>query len=989
MHSDLRTALLIALLSLAGYAAVYGETEPARLVSESGDVSVTTAARLTVDEVGAAVAAGASLGRLLRVVATHNPDPEVTVEVLRAGAPIDGRDAHGWTALMYATAFNRHAEVADALLAAGADRRASGDYEPLPSARWFSFDTLYDVLADESGGTPLFFMGSPREMDRLIFDIIPWFRTLGLTAVFEDVKLRGGDPALLAAAAYNPNPAMVRTLIDHGSDVNAAPADGMTALMAAAGLNSEPAVVASLLAAGARIHARSDAGLTPLMVAARYNDPGIVAELLAAGANVDARDDQGRTAFLHAAEAADPTSLLALIEAGADVHVRFGKDRATAIMYAVRFNPDASWILDTLVQAGVELDARDRHGRTALMNAAAYGSADPHVVRSLVNLGADPSLETDAGRTALDLMRDNPSLNGSDLYWWLHDRLAGATVDLGRAEVAELAVVDVKAAIADGAPLTRLLLEAACYNGNAAVTQALLDAGAPIDYRTGGWTVLMNAAAVNPNPAVVQALLDAGAELISTNAYRTVPECIHPNPDYRDTIDLVSVLVSEELGETGEFWDFFEGEAAWALFAAAAYSENAAVVQVLIDAGAEVDGRTPYDGVTPLMVAAGLNRNPDVVRTLIAAGADPNARMAGGLYPAYTALMAAAWYNPKPAVLQALLEAGADVHAATRNGWTALLYAVSRNLPQLGDSELPAIVRQLLAAGAEVDARDTWYGTTPLMAAAASQRNPAIVRQLLAAGAEVDARDHGGRTPLMAAGWNPANVRALLAAGASPETRDDDGDTPLHGAAGSPPSLRALLAAGADPRARNDAGETVLITAAERGGAQAIPVLLAAGARLDARDGAGRTALIAAASRGRSEAAEALVAAGADLEARDDAGDTALIAAARRSKTGMVEMLLAAGADPKARNHGGQTALIAAVAGGGERERGWDPFSVDGSSSAAEVVELLLDLGADAALANDDAETAWDLIQDNEELRSTSAYRRLRDLGGAADRDEP
>ena len=811
MQSDLRTALLIALLALAGYAAVYAEAEPARLVSESGDVSVTTAARLTVDEVGSAVPAGASLGRLLRVVATHNPDPKVTVEVLRAGAPIDGRDGHGWTALMYAAAFNRHPEVADALLAAGADRRASGDYEPLPSARWFSFDTLYDVLADESGGRALFFMGSSRDMDLPPFDIIPWYQTLGLTAVFEDVKLHGGEPALFAAAAYNPNPAMVRTLIDRGSDVNAALADGATALMAAAGLNSEPAVVASLIAAGARIDARSEAGLTPLMVAARYDNPGIVAELLAAGANVDARDDQGRTAFLHAARAADPNSLLALIEAGADVHVRFGKDRATAIMYAVRFNPDASWILDTLVQAGVELDARDRHGRTALMNAAAYGSSDPHVVRSLVNHGADPSLETDAGRTALDLMRENPRLNGSDLYWWLHDRLVGATVGLTRAEVAELTVADVKAALADGEPLARLLLEAACYNGNAAVTRALLDAGAPIGYRTGGWTVLMNAAAVNPSPAVVQALLDAGAELISTNAYGTVPECIYPNPDYRDTIDLVDVLVSEDLSEWSEFWSFFEGEAAWALFAAAAYNENPAVVQVLIDAGAEVDGRTPYDGVTPLMAAAGLNRTPDVVRTLIAAGADPNARMEGSDYPAYTALMAAAWYNPNPAVLQALLEAGADVHAATHDGWTALRYAVSGHYTELGDSELSTIVRQLLAAGADPHVRDA-HGTTALMYASVSGSNLEVVELLAAEGIEVDAQDDAGRSALM---WAAAFA-------ASPE-----------------------------------------------------------------------------------------------------------------------------------------------------------------------VVELLLDLGADAALANDDAETAWDLIQHNGELRSTSAYRRLRDLRGTADRDEP
>lgn len=321
----------------------------------------------------------------------------------------------------------------------------------------------------------------------------------------------------------------------------------------------------------------------------------------------------------------------------------------------------------------------------------------------------------------------------------------------------------------------------------------------------------MNAAAVNPSPDVVQALLDAGAELISTNAYRTVPVCVHPNPDYRDTIDLVDVLVSEDLGEWSEFWNFFEGEVAWALFAAAAYNQNPAVVQVLIDAGAEVDGRTPYDGVTPLMAAAGLNRNPDVVRTLIAAGADPSARMEGSDYPAYTALMAAAWYNPNPAVLQALLEAGADVHAATRDGWTALLYAVSRHYPELGDSELSAIVRQLLAAGADPHVRDA-HGATALMHASVSGSNLEVVELLTAAGIEVDAQNDAGRSALMWAAAFAANP---------------------------------------------------------------------------------------------------------------------------------------------------------------------------------EVVELLLDLGADAALANDDAETAWDLIQHNGELRSTSAYRRLRDLRGAADRDEP
>ena len=120
-------------------------------------------------------------------------------------------------------------------------------------------------------------------------------------------------------------------------------------------------------------------------------------------------------------------------------------------MYAVRFNPDAYRALETLEEAGVELNARDRHGWTALMNAAAYGSADPDVIGTLVNLGADASLTNPAGRIALDLMRDNPRLHGTDVYWWLYDQSAGASLDLSPAAVAELTVAEVEAAIADGA----------------------------------------------------------------------------------------------------------------------------------------------------------------------------------------------------------------------------------------------------------------------------------------------------------------------------------------------------------------------------------------------------------------------------------------------------------------------------------------------------------------------------------------------------------
>ena len=94
-------------------------------------------------------------------------------------------------------------------------------------------------------------------------------------------------------------------------------------------------------------------------------------------------------------------------------------------------------------------------------------------------------------------------------------------------------------------------------------------------------------------------------------------------------------------------------------------------------------------------------------------------------------------------------------------------------------------------------------------------------RVLVAAGADVMARNVAGETPLHATAVNrrsaPAAVKALLAAGANLNARDEGGNTPLHIAAKFVDSddrrhagdaIAALLEAGADPTARNAAGET-------------------------------------------------------------------------------------------------------------------------------------------------------------------------------------
>ena len=86
--------------------------------------------------------------------------------------------------------------------------------------------------------------------------------------------------------------------------------------------------------------------------------------------------------------------------------------------------------------------------------------------------------------------------------------------------------------------------------------------------------------------------------------------------------------------------------------------EDPAVIQALVDAGADVDVKND-DGDTPLHRASLLNENLAVIQALMDAGADVHAKDNHGSTP----LHAAALGNENLAVIQALMDAGADVHA--------------------------------------------------------------------------------------------------------------------------------------------------------------------------------------------------------------------------------------------------------------------------------------------------------------------------------------
>jgi ankyrin repeat protein len=203
------------------------------------------------------------------------------------------------------------------------------------------------------------------------------------------------------------------------------------------------------------------------------------------------------------------------------------------------------------------------------------------------------------------------------------------------------------------------------------------------------------------------------------------------------------------------------------------------------------------DGWTALLHAAS-NDHTEAVRALLAAKADtdPYVFMLGG---GRTPLMLALG-SGNVEMARALLQAGASVFVTTSYGATALRFAMWHDSPQMQQ-----LVEQMLAKGAEVDAGRTpaapgtgdpaapgqpgaqvpipvRHAQGTALGDMAARGSAQMARILLAAGADVDARQIGWRTPLMqaAAGGNVAVVRVLLEAGADPQAQDGDGRTALE-----------------------------------------------------------------------------------------------------------------------------------------------------------------------------------------------------------------
>jgi len=561
----------------------------------------------------------------------------------------------------------------------------------------------------------------------------------------------------------------------------------------------------------------------------KFLDAGGTPQMLVeANAAVNVAKKGGETLLHEAAGAGDGRLVAAMLAAGANPRARRVSDQSTPMLQAVYANSVEA--VQAFLDAGVGIDEPiNRYGVTALYCAADWGRVD--VARHLIRSGANPRAPRPDDQTTP--MYRAAYAKSSDIVQALLDAGLGPNESVYRNGEAAL--------------------HSASYWGHVEVARLLLRAGAAPSARRPGDAVTPMYQAVHANCIeIIQALLDAGVG---------VDEPVHKN------------------GGTALHW-------------AARWGGRLESVELLVEAGADINARDSASGSTPLTVAAAENHVP-TMETLVAAGADLEARQREGK----TALAVAA-QNRRARATEVLLKAGANVDGVDKEGNTALHHAVYRGALD--------VVQALVEAGAAVDLPDNG-GRTALQDAAV-MGFPRVAEYLIHAGATVDARDHQGKTPLhYAVDTAHADVvDVLFACGANVVLKTHDGTTALHYAAsrGHVDVLRKLLAKGADPTARKNDGWTPLHDAVSVGALECVEALLDAGVGIEISGQNDKTPLHRAAEAGRADSAKMLLAKGAEISAMTDSEDTPLHLAAERGHLDVARELLGAGADPTIRNSG-------------------------------------------------------------------------------------
>jgi len=393
-------------------------------------------------------------------------------------------------------------------------------------------------------------------------------------------------------AAYHDDLPTAQLLVDKGANVNAENRYGVPPLSLAC-TNGNGPMVELLLESGADPNAETHSGEAVLMTAARTGRLAPVQALIAAGADVDARERKKQTALMWAAADGHAEVVQALIDAGADFQTPLDSG-FSPLLFAVR--EGQTEVVRVLAAAGVDVNeemrprsgSRDKRTTPLIL---AVENAHFETAAALLELGADPNAAP-AGYAALHEINSVRRPMGGDTD----------PAPIGSGSLSSLGFV--RLLIDFGADIN------AQYDQRSSGSGGRYNGGKAQFTNAGSTAFLM--AARNSDLPLLRLLLESGADW--------------KIPNYDDCTALLAAAGVGALGSGNELPGSDEeaietvkmlldlgadinavakqGETA---MHGAAYHERPALVQFLVDNGADIDvwNRKNKFGWTPLLIARG------------------------------------------------------------------------------------------------------------------------------------------------------------------------------------------------------------------------------------------------------------------------------------------------------------------------------------------------------------------------------------------------
>ena len=399
---------------------------------------------------GADVKAANRYGITALYLASLNGNAGLIEKLIKAGADANAAVTEGETALMTAARAGR-VEAAKVLIAHGAAVDARERWRGQTALMWASAEGHTEMIRELAAhGADVNARSTTQKWERQV------------TAEPREKWLPPGGLTPLLFASRQGCVECVKVLASLGADVNATDQDGISPIVSAI-INGHFDAAGALLEKGADPNIADATGRTPLYAAVDLNTMpasnrpapkvvenamsglDLIAALLDHGANpnsrlkkqqpyrtkVDRGNDTmlgaGTTAFLRAARAGDAPAMRLLLKWGADPKIATGSDVPVDVSQPVRRAPGgvnplmaaaglgskeedtvgrkktealAIEAIQVCLEAGVDINAVDGRGQTALYGAALQGYDE--VVKFLVARGAKIDIKDGRGFTALD-----------------------------------------------------------------------------------------------------------------------------------------------------------------------------------------------------------------------------------------------------------------------------------------------------------------------------------------------------------------------------------------------------------------------------------------------------------------------------------------------------------------------------------------------------------------------------------------------------------